>query len=137
MYALCPDVDFAFVAGSVEAAKPRVGNETPGGLLRQVSVTARNVHSTDAEFSDLPMGKWTELVILKDDVSDVGERSTDGDRFPWPQAMPARIRARLCWAVGVDDLPSASSPGLYERAGERFAVRLVGERAALIAAGMV
>ncbi len=74
MYALCSDVDSAPVAGSVEAAEARVRNELPGGFLREVSVSARKVHSTDAELSDLPVGQRAKSTHLEDDVRDVGER---------------------------------------------------------------
>src|SRR5262245_30015154 len=120
VHALCLDIDFAFVPGAVEAAELRVRYELLGGLLRQVSVAARNVHPADAEFSNLPVRQWTELIDLEDDIGDVGKRRADGDGLPRPQTLAARVGACLRRAVGVDDLPSTPGPGLHERAGESF-----------------
>ena len=118
VHALCLDIDFAFVPGAVEAAELRVRDELLGGLLRKVSVAARNMHSADAELSNLPVGQWAELIDLEDDIGDVGKRRADGDGLPRPQTLAARVGACLCRAVGVDNLPSAPGPGLHERAGE-------------------
>src|SRR6516162_6066287 len=73
VHALRLDVDFAFVPGAVEAAELRVRDELLGGLRRQVTVSARQLHPSDAELSHLPVGKWAELVGLEDYISDVGE----------------------------------------------------------------
>ena len=118
VHALRPDVDFAFIPGAEEAAEPRVRDELLGGLLRQIAVSPRNVYATDAKLADLPVGQWAELVDLEDDVGDVGEGRAYGDGLPRPQALAACVGARLCRAVGVDDLPSATRPGLHERAGK-------------------
>src|SRR6516164_11141471 len=74
VHALRLDVDFAFVPGAVEAAELRVRDELLGGLLRQVAVSARHVHPSDAELSNLPVGQWAELIDLEDDIGDVGKR---------------------------------------------------------------
>jgi hypothetical protein len=58
VHALCLDVDFAFVAGPVQAAELRVRDELLGGLFGQFAVPAHNVHPTDAQLSNLPMGQW-------------------------------------------------------------------------------
>ena len=55
VHALCPDVDLAFVACSVEAAELGMRDELLRGLLRQVAVAARKVHPGDAELTDLPV----------------------------------------------------------------------------------
>ena len=73
VHALRPDVDFAFVPSAVKAAELRVRDELLGSLFRQVAVPACNVHSPDAELSNLPMGQRLELAGLEDDVGDVGE----------------------------------------------------------------
>src|SRR5207342_402473 len=80
-------------------------------------------HSPDTELSNLPMGQWLELVSLEDDVGDIGEWRSNCDGLPLPQTLSARVGARLCGSVSVDDLPSAPGPGLNERAGEGFARR--------------
>ena len=118
VHALRSDVDFAFVPGAVEAAELRMRDELLGGLLRQVAVPARNVHPTDTELSNLPVGQWAELVDLEDDVGDVGEWRADGDGLPRPQALAARIGARLCGTVGVDDLTSGPGPGSTSALGK-------------------
>src|SRR6516164_8951417 len=123
VHALRLDVDLTFVPGAVEAAELRVRNELLGGLLRQVAVSARHVHPSDAELSDLPVRKRAKLPGLEDDISDVGERRADGDGLPRPQALATGVGARLCRAVRIDDLPSAAGPGLHERAGKGFARR--------------
>jgi hypothetical protein len=53
VYALRLNVDFAFIAGAVEAAELRMRDELFGRELRQVAVPARKVHATDAELSNL------------------------------------------------------------------------------------
>ena len=68
------DVDLALVSRAVEAAELRMGDELLGGLLRLVAIPARDVHPTDAEFANLAMRQWSELVDLEDDVGDVGKR---------------------------------------------------------------
>ena len=123
VHALRSDVDFAFVPGAVQAAELRVRDELLDGLLRQVAVPACNVHPTDTELSNLPVGQWLELVRLEDDVGDIGEWRSNCDGLPRPQTLAARVGARLCGSVSVDDLPSAPGPGLHERAGEGFARR--------------
>src|SRR6185436_14737016 len=123
VYALRLDIDFAFIPRAVEAAEVRMRDEFFDRELRQVAVPARKVHATDAELSNLSVGQWAELVDLEDDVGDVGERRSDGDGLPRPQTLAAGVGARLCGAVGVDDLPSTSGPGLHERAWEDFARR--------------
>ena len=123
VHTLRADVDLAFVPGAVETAELRVGDELLGCLLRQVAVPARHVYSADAELTNLAVGQRAKLVDLEDDVSDVGERRADGDGLPRPQTLAARVGARLCGAVGVDDLPSTPRPGLHERAGKSFARR--------------
>src|SRR5271156_2829142 len=45
------------------------------------------------------------------------------DGLPRPQALAACVAARLCGAVGVDDLAPGPSPRLHKRAGEGFASR--------------
>src|SRR5713226_5310340 len=52
------DVDFAFVPSAVQAAELGVRDELLGGLLRQIAVSACNVHSPDTELSNLPVGQW-------------------------------------------------------------------------------
>ncbi len=121
VHALGSDVDFAFIRSAVEAAELRVRDELLGGLLRQVSVPACDVHPTDTELSNLPVGQWSELVDLEDDVGNVGKWRANGNGLPWAQALAARIGARLCWTIGVDDLASGPGPRLHERAGEGFA----------------
>src|SRR3974390_591182 len=118
VHALCLDIDFAFVPGAVEAAELRGRDELFGGLLRKVWVAARNVHSADAELSNLPVGQWAELIDLEDDIGDVGKRRADGDGLSWTQTLATRVGACLSWAVGVDNLTSAPGPWLHERAGE-------------------
>src|SRR6478752_3262512 len=93
------------------------------GLLRQVAVPACNVHPTDTEVSNLPVGQWLELVRLEDDVGNIGEWRSNCDGLPRPQTLAARVGARLRGSVSVDDLPSAPGPGLHERVGEGFARR--------------
>ena len=58
VYALCLDIDFAFIPGAVEAAELRMPDELLGGLLRQVSIATHNVHSADAKLSNLSVGQW-------------------------------------------------------------------------------
>ena len=53
VYALCLNVDFAFIAGAVEAAELRMRDEFFGRELRQVAVPARDVHPSDTELSNL------------------------------------------------------------------------------------
>src|SRR5207248_8760747 len=119
--ALRLDVDLAFVPGAVEAAELRMRDEFLCGLLRQVAVAARNVHPADAELSDLAVGQWAELVDLENDVGDVGERRADGDGLSGPQALAARVGARLRRPVAIDDLPPAPGPGLHQRGREGLA----------------
>src|SRR6516162_4398614 len=123
VHALRLDVDFAFVPGAVEAAELRVRDELLGGLLRQVAVSARHLHPSDAELSDLPVRKRAELVGLEDDITDVGEWWADGAGLPRSQTLATGVGARLGRAVCIDDLPSAPGPGLHERAGKGFARR--------------
>src|SRR5262245_39764047 len=82
--ALGVNIDFAFVAGAVEAAEPGVRDEFLCRLLRQIAVPTRDVYPTDAEFSHLPVGQWTELIDFEDDVCDVRERGADGNGLPRP-----------------------------------------------------
>src|SRR4029077_6406136 len=117
------DVDLALVSRAVEAAELRMGDELLGGLLRLVAIPARDVHPTDAEFANLAMRQWSELVDFEDDVGDVGKRGADVNGLPRPQSLAARVGARLRWAVGVDDLPPATGPRLHERGGKSFARR--------------
>ena len=121
VHALRLDVDFAFVPSAVKAAELRVRDELLGSMVRQIAVAACNVHSPDTELSNLPMGQWLELVSLENDVGDIGEWRSNCDGLPRPQTLAARVGARLCGSVSVDDLPSAPGPGLNERAGEGFA----------------
>ena len=100
-----------------------MGDELLGGLLRQVAVPARDMDPADAEFANLSVRQWSELLDLEDDVGDVGERRADGDGLARPQTLAARVGARLRWPVGVDDLPPAASPRLHERARKSFARR--------------
>ena len=123
VHAVCLDVDLALVPGAVEAAELRVNNELLRGLLRQVAVAARKVDPADAEFSSLSVRQRAELADFENDISDVGERRPDGDGLVGAQALAARVGARLRGAVGVDDLPSAPSPGLDERVWEGFTGR--------------
>jgi hypothetical protein len=74
VYPLGVDINFASVAGSVEAAESGMGDERPGGLLRQIAVTARNMHPADAELSNLTVGQGVELVNFENDIGDVGKR---------------------------------------------------------------
>jgi hypothetical protein len=53
VYALCLNVDFAFIAGAVEAAKLGMRDELFGCELRQVAVSAREVPASDTELSNL------------------------------------------------------------------------------------
>src|SRR6516162_2571295 len=73
VHALRLDVDFALVPGAVEAAELRVRDKLLGGLLRQVAVSARHLHPSDAKLTDLSVRKWAELVGLEDDISNVRE----------------------------------------------------------------
>src|SRR6516225_11719631 len=123
VHALRLDVDFAFVPGAVKAAELRMLDEFLGGLLRQIAVPACNVHPTDTELANLPVGQWLELVDLEDDVGDVGEWRANCDGLSRPQALAARVGARLRGTVGVDDLASGPGPRLHKRAGQGFARR--------------
>ena len=118
VHALRLNVDFAFVPGAVEATELRVRDELLGGLLRQVAVAACNVDAADTELSDLPVEQWLEFVDLKDDVGDVGEWRANCDGLPRPQALAARVAARLCGTVGVDDLASALVQGSTSALGK-------------------
>jgi len=52
------NVDFAFVSGAVEASELRMLDELLSGLLRQVAIPARYVHTTNAELSNLSVWQW-------------------------------------------------------------------------------
>ena len=70
-----------------------------------------------------PWGSGRRLAGLEDDVGDVRERRADGDGLPRPQALAARVGARLGGSVGVDDLPPAPGPRLHEGGGKGLARR--------------
>ena len=123
MYTLAVDIDFASVPGAVEAAELGVDDERSGGLLRQIAVAACNMHPADAELSNLTVGQGVELVDLENDIGDVGEGRAYGDGLSRPQALAACVGARLRGTVGIDDLSSATRPGLHQRVGEGLAGR--------------
>ena len=87
VHALRSNVDLASVAGAVKAAELGVGDKFPCSLLRQVTITAREMNATDTKFSDFAVEQWTELFHAENDVCYVGERRADGDRFSWPQIL--------------------------------------------------
>src|SRR5262249_39891846 len=68
------DVDFALVSGAVEAAELRMRDKLPCSLPRLVAISARNMHSANAEFSDITMRQRPELIGLEDEVGSVGKR---------------------------------------------------------------
>jgi hypothetical protein len=84
MHAMCLDVYFAFVPGSVQAAKPGVSDEFLSGLFRQIAVTACNVYSANTKLTNFPMWQWVKLVNLENNVRDIGERRAYGDRLARP-----------------------------------------------------
>jgi hypothetical protein len=61
VHTLHPDVDFAYIPGTVKAPEPGVRDELLGSFLWQVAVAARNVHPTNAKLSGLPMGQRAKL----------------------------------------------------------------------------
>ncbi len=81
------------------------------------------MYPANAELSNLTVRQRVELVDLENDIGDVGKRRTDGDGFPRPQALAAGVGAGFRGAVGVDDLSSATRPGLHQCAGEGLARR--------------
>ena len=123
VHALGLGVDLAFVASAVEASELRMHDELARGLLWQVAVTAGDVNPANAKLADLAMRERAKLVHLENDIGDVGERRADGNGFPRPQGLAARVRTRLRRPVGVDDLAPGAGPGLHQRARKGFASR--------------
>src|SRR5258708_19982710 len=107
VHALRSDVDFAFVPGAVQAAELRVRDELLDGLLRQVAVPACNVHPTDTELSNLPVGQWLELVRFEDGVGDIGEWRSNCVGLPRPQTLAALVLAPLFRSQNVYHFQSA------------------------------
>src|SRR5687768_14939851 len=93
------------------------------GLLRQVSVTAADVNTANAQFPGLSLRQRTQAVDLQNGICDIRKRRADSDRFARPQALAAGIGARLGWPVRVDDLPPVSGPRFNESVRESFTRR--------------
>ena len=107
-------VDPAAIARAIEAAQSRVLNEPRRRLRRQVAIAAGEVHASDAEFADLAVRPFLQVVLGQNHIRHIGKRRADRHWASWPQALATGIRARLRRAVGVDDLTAAPRPGLHE-----------------------
>ena len=92
-----------------------------GGLLRQVAIAPRKVHTTDAKLTHLTVRYRAELVDFEYDVGNIGERRTHGHGFPGAQTLTAGVSTGLRGTVSIYDLPPAHCPGLHERIREDLA----------------